>query len=69
MSRCFLSSHAKTLIEDRQGTVSAEESMALTHAKTIAADCASQGVLEGCTIVVTRDGETSYEFPMSPWTN
>lgn len=67
MSRFFFSYHAKTLIEDKEGIVFVNEAAAMAHARTIAADCASRGVLEGCTVVVTSGGAVIFELPVAPW--
>jgi hypothetical protein len=67
MSRFFFSFHAKTLIEDKEGMFFVDEAGAMAHAEKIIADCASQGILEGCSVVVTSGGEVVFELPMAPW--
>ena len=64
--RFYFSFLAKTLVQDQVGLVFPDQATALAHAKKIAADCVVQGVLDGCSVIVTSDGKTLFDIPMLP---
>lgn len=67
--RFYFSFMAKTLVQDEVGKLFPSQEAALEYAESVAADCVKQGVLDGCSVVVTRNGKTLFDVPMLPEKN
>lgn len=63
--RYFFSFMVTTLTEDHVGKILASDAAALKQAEDMAIDCAGQGILDGCSIVVSRDGKVLFDVPVN----